>query len=149
MAGTTRDALVEPWKVRGAAGELELLLVDAPGRLPNAQHLDALGQRMLPAFAVALGMPENYFASMFADDPHATLRMLHYPPTSGADNAFGQGPHTDNSFLTILARMEIPGLRVELPSGDWVEPPLIPGTFLINLGNMMRQIGRASCRERV
>jgi tRNA modification GTPase len=46
VAGTTRDALVEPWKVRGAAGELELLLVDAPGRLPNAQHLDALGQRM-------------------------------------------------------------------------------------------------------
>ncbi|MBM3340665.1 MAG: isopenicillin N synthase family oxygenase [Betaproteobacteria bacterium] len=111
--------------------------------------LNALGQRMLPAFAVALGMPADYFTPLFDDDNHATLRMLHYPPTSGAgaDNAFGQGPHTDNSFLTILARMEVPGLGVQLPSGVWVAPPLIPGTFLVNLGNMMRRMSNDRFRS--
>jgi len=109
--------------------------------------MNALGQRMLPAFAVALGMPADYFEPLFADDPHATLRMLHYPPTSGVDNAFGQGPHTDNSFLTILARMDVPGLGVQLPSGEWVASPLIPGTFLVNLGNVMRRMSNDRFRS--
>jgi isopenicillin N synthase-like dioxygenase len=109
--------------------------------------LNALGQRMLPAFAAALGMPADYFTPLFADDNHATLRMLHYPPTSGADNAFGQAPHTDNSFLTILARMDVPGLRVQLPSGEWLMPPLIPGTFLVNLGNIMRRMSNDRFRS--
>ena len=109
--------------------------------------LNALGQRMLPAFAAALGMPDEYFAPLFSDDNHATLRLLHYPPTSRADNAFGQGPHTDNSFLTILARMDVPGLRVQLPSGEWLSPPLIPGTFLVNLGNIMRRMSNDRFRS--
>jgi isopenicillin N synthase-like dioxygenase len=28
---------------------------------------------------------------------------------------------------------------VRLPSGEWFAPPVIPGTFLINLGNIMRR----------
>lgn len=46
VAGTTRDALVEPWRVRGDGGEIELLLADLPGELAAAEGLDALGQRM-------------------------------------------------------------------------------------------------------
>ena len=99
-----------------------------------------LGQRMLPAFAVALGMPADHFAPLFSDENHATLRMLHYPPTKLEDNDFGAGPHTDNSFLTILARSEVPGLAIRLPSGEWITPPLIEGTFLVNLGNIMRRM---------
>jgi len=102
--------------------------------------LNALGQSMLPVFAVALGTPPDAFEPLFSEINHATLRMLHYPPTSGAENAFGQGPHTDNSFLTILARTEVPGLGVRLPSGAWVIPPLVPGTFLVNIGNIMRRM---------
>ena len=55
------------------------------------------------------------------------------------DNLFGQAPHTDNSFMTALARTDVPGLAVRLPSGEWFAPPIIPGTFLINLGNIMRR----------
>jgi isopenicillin N synthase-like dioxygenase len=35
--------------------------------------------------------------------------------------------------------MEVPGLAVRLTSGEWMAPPLIPGTFLVNLGNMMKR----------
>ena len=102
--------------------------------------LEALCERMIPGFAAALDLPENHFAPMFADEAHITLRMLHYPPQAVVeDNQFGQAPHTDNSFMTVLARTEVPGLAVRLPSGEWFPPPLIPGTFLVNLGNMMRR----------
>ena len=106
-------------------------------------YFDALGamcDRMLPPFAVALGMPLDFFAPFFANGGHHNLRFLHYPPQDpDEDNLFGQAPHTDNSFMTALARTDVPGLAVRLPSGDWFPPPIIEGTFLINLGNMMRR----------
>ncbi|HUN50156.1 MAG TPA: 2-oxoglutarate and iron-dependent oxygenase domain-containing protein [Candidatus Sulfotelmatobacter sp.] len=102
--------------------------------------MEALCTRMLPAFAVALGLPADHFAPYFANEAHITLRMLHYPPQEAVeDNLFGQAPHTDNSFMTVLARTEVPGLAVRLTSGEWFAPPLVPGTFLVNLGNMMRR----------
>jgi isopenicillin N synthase-like dioxygenase len=113
--------------------------------------LHRMCQRMLPAFAVALGMPADYFAPFFANEAHANLRFLHYPPQVGADDeTFGQAPHTDNSFMTALARSEVPGLAVRLPpngpmGGEWFVPPLIPGTFLINLGNIMRRWSNDRC----
>ncbi|HUC09547.1 MAG TPA: 2-oxoglutarate and iron-dependent oxygenase domain-containing protein [Stellaceae bacterium] len=115
-----------------------------PGlRADMMEYFEALGamcQRMLPPFAAALGMPADFFAPYFADEAHATLRFLHYPPQETTeDNVFGQGPHTDNSFMTALARSEVPGLAVRLPSGEWFPPPVIPGTFLINLGNIFRR----------
>ncbi|MSO76713.1 MAG: isopenicillin N synthase family oxygenase [Alphaproteobacteria bacterium] len=103
------------------------------------QALHDLGQRMLPAFATALDMPADAFAEYFAGETHANLRLLHYPPTGKGENEFGTAPHTDNSFLTILARTGVPGLGIRLPSGEWVHPPLIEGTFICNLGNIMRR----------
>ena len=112
-------------------------------RAPMTAYFRALGtmcDRMLPPFALALGMPADYFTPFFADEGHANLRFLHYPPQDPEeDNLFGQAPHTDNSFMTALARTEVPGLAVRLPSGEWFPPPIIPGTFLINLGNVMRR----------
>ncbi|HYM73725.1 MAG TPA: 2-oxoglutarate and iron-dependent oxygenase domain-containing protein [Stellaceae bacterium] len=102
--------------------------------------LGAMCDRMLPAFAVALDMPADFFAPFFANEGHANLRFLHYPPQpADEDNLFGQAPHTDNSFMTALARTDVPGLAVRLPSGEWLPPPIIEGTFLINLGNIMRR----------
>ena len=102
--------------------------------------LGSMCDRMLPPFAVALGMTPDYFAPFFANEAHANLRFLHYPPQDpDEENLFGQAPHTDNSFMTALARTDVPGLAVRLPSGEWFPPPLIPGTFLINLGNIMRR----------
>jgi isopenicillin N synthase-like dioxygenase len=104
----------------------------------NAVH--ALANRMLPPFAVALGMPADYLGPMFEEGGHVQLRFVHYPPTRIEENDFGTGPHTDNSFFTILARMEVPGLWIRLPSGEWVVPPLIDGTFLVNIGNYIRRM---------
>src|SRR6266581_2426291 len=77
-------------------------------RQPMMAYFHALGRmcdRILPVFAVALGMPADFFAPFFVGEGHANLRFLHYPPqAAGEDNLFGQAPHTDNSFMTALAR---------------------------------------------
>jgi len=100
----------------------------------------ALGERTLPVLDRALEMPAGSFAPLFADEAHINLRFLHYPPQEMDDpEQFGQGPHTDNSFITFLAREDTPGLAVRLPSGEWLAPPLIEGTFLVNLGNVMKR----------
>ena len=102
--------------------------------------MEAFGERMLPLLARALDMPAGFFAPFFANEAHINLRFLHYPPQEIDDpEQFGQGPHTDNSFITFLAREDTPGLAVRLPSGEWLSPPLIPGTFLVNLGNVMKR----------
>lgn len=102
--------------------------------------LRGMCDRMLPGFAVALEMPPDFFAPFFANEAHINLRFLHYPPQEDtSENTFGTAPHTDNSFMTALARTDVPGLAVRLTSGEWFAPPVIPGTFLINLGNMMRR----------
>ena len=102
--------------------------------------LETVGERMLPVLARALAMPADFFAPFFANEAHVNLRFLHYPPQEiDDDEQFGQGPHTDNSFITILAREDVPGLAVRLPSGEWMAPPVIEGTFLVNLGNIMKR----------
>jgi hypothetical protein len=62
--------------------------------------LGAMCDRMLPAFAVALDMPEDFFAPYFANEGHANLRFLHYPPQQDmSENTFGTAPHTDNQIV--------------------------------------------------
>ncbi|HEV8309215.1 MAG TPA: 2-oxoglutarate and iron-dependent oxygenase domain-containing protein [Methylomirabilota bacterium] len=104
------------------------------------ETLEGLGEGMLPVLARALDMPPGHFSPFFRNEAHINLRFLHYPPQDTEDDEqFGQGPHTDNSFVTMLAREDVPGLAVRLPGGEWLAPPVIPGTFLVNLGNIMKR----------
>jgi isopenicillin N synthase-like dioxygenase len=104
------------------------------------KSMERQGERVLPVLARALDMDAGFFAPFFANEAHINLRFLHYPPQEvDDDEQFGQGPHTDNSFITMLAREDVPGLAVRLPSGEWLAPPVIPGTFLVNLGNIMKR----------
>src|SRR5262249_61389734 len=86
--------------------------------------LGAMCDRMLPPFAVALGLPPDYFTPFFANEAHANLRFLHPPQGTVDDNSFGQAPHTDNSFMTALARTEVPGLAAGLPPAKRSTPPI-------------------------
>jgi isopenicillin N synthase-like dioxygenase len=102
--------------------------------------MEGVGEKLLPVLARALELPARWFDPFFRDEAHINLRFLHYPPQeTDDDEQFGQGPHTDNSFITMLAREDVPGLAVGLPNGDWLAPPVIEGTFLVNLGNMMKR----------
>ena len=106
--------------------------------LAYAAALEKLALRLVPLYALALNLPETHFEEAFST-PMFKLRMTHYPPQAPADNQFGLAPHTDTSFMTLLAPNTVPGLSVRLPSGRWIDAPPIEGAFLVNGGDMLRR----------
>jgi isopenicillin N synthase-like dioxygenase len=53
------------------------------------------------------------------------------------ENEFGLATHTDNNFLTFLAQSALPGLQVRTAEGEWIRPPAVPKTFVVNTGAML------------
>jgi isopenicillin N synthase-like dioxygenase len=101
--------------------------------------LEALVKKMMPLYAVALDLHADYFDEAFAD-PQYTLRMTHYPHVEcPADDEFGIAPHSDTSFLTLLAQNRVPGLSLRTRDGRWIDAPALDGHFLVNGGDMLRR----------
>ena len=101
--------------------------------------LVALALKLVPLYALALDLPVDYFDEAFAD-PMYKLRMSHYPPQDvPEDNEFGLAPHTDTSFMTLLAPNEVAGLSIRGPSGRWIDAPAMDDAFLVNGGDMLRR----------
>ena len=94
--------------------------------------------RLLSPLALALGLPRDWFAPFFWQ-PTTFLRLLHYPPHAldAPDDAFGSAPHTDYGFITILAQDTRGGLEVRRSGGTWLAAPPIPGTWLVNVADML------------
>jgi isopenicillin N synthase-like dioxygenase len=100
--------------------------------------MERLSFRLLDGLALSLDLPWGYF-DFGLPDAMTSLRLLRYPSQPDADGVrqVGAGAHTDWGVLTILAQDEIGGLQIRLRSGDWIEAPPIPGTFIVNIGDMM------------
>jgi isopenicillin N synthase-like dioxygenase len=99
----------------------------------------AVGQRLHHAFAIDLGLPENFFADK-VNTPLAALRLLHYPVAFTADAPRGQagaGVHTDYGNVTLLATDGVAGLQVRRRDGTWVDAPAMPGAFICNIGDCL------------
>jgi isopenicillin N synthase-like dioxygenase len=99
--------------------------------------LEQLVQKLVRLYARALDLPAAYFDAAFTDFQYK-LRMTHYPPHPPvADDEFGIAPHTDTSFLTLLAPNEVPGLAIRAQDGHWIDAPAIPDAFVVNGGQLL------------
>jgi isopenicillin N synthase-like dioxygenase len=106
-------------------------LLDYHGRI------EKLGRQFLPLWAASLNLPLEYFDKFFAT-PHLTMSLLYYPPQKRVgDRQYGIAPHTDNAMMTFLAQKDVPGLAVRMPSGHWRAVDVVPGTLLVNTGNLL------------
>lgn len=94
-----------------------------------------LGEHLLRGFARALGRPEDFF-DKFVTCPPSQLRLLHYPFNADAVDAQGIGAHTDYECFTLLLPTA-PGLEVMNGDGEWIDVPLIPDAYIVNIGDMM------------
>ncbi len=100
--------------------------------------MERLVQKMVRLYARALDLPAEYFDQPFAQ-PQYKLRMTHYPHQPGTpDDEFGIAPHTDTSFLTLLAPNDVPGLSIRAQSGEWIAAPAIADAFVVNGGQLLQ-----------
>ena len=103
------------------------------------QQLEQLARRLLPLYATALGVDDDFFAPAF-ERPFWRLRMTHYPAVApSARDAFGIAPHVDTTFFTLLLQ-DAPGLTIyHTPKDRWINVPLVDGAFVVNSGELLRQ----------
>jgi isopenicillin N synthase-like dioxygenase len=94
-----------------------------------------VGHRLLWAFAVALGEDPDTFSQHATKTP-SQLRLIHYPYNPDVKDGEGIGAHTDYECFTLL-KPTAPGLEVMNGVGEWVDVPPVPGTFVVNIGDML------------
>jgi isopenicillin N synthase-like dioxygenase len=92
---------------------------------------------VMEAFARSLDLEPRFF-----DDKHTgktqTLRLLHYPPSEpAAPDQLGAGAHTDYGSCTLVFQDNAGGLEVQAFDGSWIAAPPIPGTVVVNTGDLL------------
>jgi isopenicillin N synthase-like dioxygenase len=101
--------------------------------------MELLVHKLVRLYARALDLPAEYFDAPFAQSQYK-LRMTHYPlQEDPPDDEFGIAPHTDTSFLTLLAPNEVPGLSIRSQSCEWIEAPAIADAFVVNGGQLLQR----------
>ncbi|KAI2621207.1 Clavaminate synthase-like protein [Hypoxylon sp. NC1633] len=113
--------------------------------------LSGLGVRFLDLVAEALSLPAGTFQP-FLSDQHR-LKLVHYPASPADDPSISQqgvGPHKDSSgwwtFLLQASPPEVKGLQVLNKAGDWVDVPVVPGTFVVNIGQAFEVVTNGACK---
>jgi len=105
------------------------------------QHMSDLGNRLMQLTALGLGLDRDYFSMRYGDEPTLLFRIFNYPfqkEILEQGSNWGVHEHSDMGFLTILLQDENGGLEVKSRGSDeWISAPPIPGTFVINIGDML------------
>ncbi|WP_324192933.1 2OG-Fe(II) oxygenase family protein [Nocardia transvalensis] len=66
------------------------------------------------------------------------MANFYYRQTAApAPGQLRRGPHTDWGVLIILYQDDIGGLQVHQDGHGWRDVPFVPGSFVINIGDMM------------
>lgn len=108
------------------------------------QQCKDLTNCLLTLVAIGLGLERSYFLSthkrMFKENNASCLRILYYPPVppTSTPGLIRCGQHTDYGTLTLLFQDAMGGLEVLDRAGQWVHADYIPGTVLVNVGDMMQ-----------
>lgn len=100
--------------------------------------------RILIAMALGLDLDRNFFVDthreICSDNNASCLRLLHYPPVAPdiLAGAIRCGTHTDYGTITLLFQDDMGGLYVRDRGSQWVSADPIPGTILVNVGDILQ-----------
>ena len=125
------------------------------GRIPNTLKDEILNYYQLASSLAAelLDWVEKYgpsdvangysepLSGMITNTPNTLLRVLHYPPLTGKEEAgaIRAAAHEDINLLTILPAANEPGLQVQQQDGNWLDVPSDFGNLIINIGDMLQE----------
>lgn len=104
-----------------------------------------LARKLLATVALGLGLPEDTFDEKIKF-PDAVLALNYYPSLDLSSIAMDNkekvsiGSHTDFQLLTILYQDQVGGLQILTSSGEWIKATPIPGTLVINIGDLLQRI---------
>jgi len=103
------------------------------------QRMGKLASDLMRLSALALELPESYFDDKI--DRHISRLNVRLYPEQKVAPLPGQlraAAHTDYGTVTILKPGDtIGGLQVADRDGNWHDVPMIPGSFVINQGDLM------------
>ncbi|OBZ94973.1 2-oxobutyrate oxidase [Pararhizobium polonicum] len=123
--------LIGPNQWPSALPELKPLL------LRYQAEVTRVGIDVLKAIGIALGQDENVFSTLYEPQPTQLLKIVRYPGRDAAESEQGVGAHKDGGLVTVLLQDSTPGLRVRTEEGVWLEAPPLPGSFVINTGELL------------
>ncbi|MFI9273200.1 isopenicillin N synthase family dioxygenase [Kitasatospora sp. NPDC052896] len=115
--------------------------------------LTGVAHRLLGLILEALDTPAHFLDEVVAPDPHVHFKLLHYPgppqaADEGDDDGSGQGVgiHKDYGLLTLLLQDDKGGLQVAVEDGVFLDVPVVPGAFVVNLGELLEVATRGYLR---
>ena len=123
------------WPARDMLPAFEPVLKDYVARLESV--VAALNH----AFALSLDLNEDFFDPLYGR-PDMTLTFNFYPPVDPAKLAVTQwsfSPHADYTAFTVLLQDCSGGLQARNAAGEWIEVTPQPGTFVVNVGNLLER----------
>ncbi len=107
-----------------------------------------VARHVLRGCALGLGLSADTFLQR-TSRPLSRASLTYYPPQPenlGPD-VFGVSPHTDFGVLTVLHQDEVGGLHVQDYEGEWVAAPPVPGTLVVNVGDLLARWSNSKLRS--
>lgn len=140
---------VAPWTRLQGPNQWPSALPDLkPALLAWQAKATGVAIRLLKAFAMSLDQPEDAFDAIYRDSPNHRMKIVRYPGRDATDGAQGVGAHKDGGFLTLLLQDDNKGLQVEY-DGSWVDVEPIPGTLVVNIGELLELASNGYLRATV
>ncbi|MET9444033.1 2OG-Fe(II) oxygenase family protein [Streptomyces sp. NPDC006610] len=95
-----------------------------------------LSADIMRLFALALDLDEDFFDRKF--DEHVSLLLANYYYPDPEPDRLRRDAHTDWGSLTVLyVEDALGGLQVLRGDDDWLDVPAVPGSFVVNIGDLM------------
>ncbi len=108
-----------------------------PLLLAYQDEVTRVGISVLRMISAALGAGADAFADVYTPRPNQFLKIIRYPGRDVAETSQGVGAHKDSGLVTVLLQDVVEGLRVQDQDGSWIPAPPVPGTFVINTGELL------------
>jgi isopenicillin N synthase-like dioxygenase len=99
--------------------------------------ISTLGRMLCTALELHLGLPRGAMTDQMTK-PVSQLRLLHYVRQNALANhkSVNMGAHTDYECLTLLHTRN-QGLQVMTSQDKWIDVPVDPAVFVVNIGDML------------
>ncbi|WP_105647768.1 isopenicillin N synthase family dioxygenase [Cronobacter dublinensis] len=108
-----------------------------PTLLRFQRDMAQMALRLLRAFAEALHLAPDAFDTLYGEQPNEHIKLIRYPGQQHTQSAQGVGAHKDSGFLSFLLQDQQKGLQVEVAPDEWIDAAPLPGSFVVNIGELL------------